>query len=80
MTFAKWIDTFIEEKEIDPDEYMEIEGPSGLNMIPVSALVVAIKSVPASERASIKDVIVRIDFVNGDVRGYFRHLAQAIAL
>jgi len=80
MTFAKWIDTFIEEKEIDPDEYMEIEGPSGLNMIPVSALVAAIKSAPASERASIKDVIVRIDFVNGDVRGYFRHLAQAIAL
>jgi len=80
MTFAKWIDTFIEAKEIDPDEYMEIEGPSGLNMIPVSALVAAIESAPASERASIKDVIVRIDFVNGDVRGYFRHLAQAIAL
>lgn len=35
---------------------------------------------PASEQRAIKTMLVKIDFVNGDVRKYLRHLAQAIAL
>ena len=32
-----------------------------------------------AEQAQIKDTIVKIDFANGDVLHFFRHLGQAIA-
>ena len=80
MTFAKWIDTFIEEKGIDPEQLLVAVGPSGTNLIPVGCIVEMIKQTAGAERAKIKQTIVRIDFHNGDVRRYFRHLAQAVAL
>jgi len=80
MAFNQWLDTFVDEKGIDPEQLLEVDGPSGLNLIPVGVLVDAIKGAPATERAAIKDMIVRIDFANGDVLPYFQHLAQAIAL
>jgi hypothetical protein len=79
MRFSTWIDTFIEEKGIDCEQTLEVEGATGLNIIPVGALVDAMKQAPAHEQRGIKDMIVKIDFRNGDVLDYFRHLAQAIA-
>jgi len=79
MTFNKWIDTLISEKNINTEKFLEVEGPSGLNMIPVAVLVDAIKQASDAEQAAIKTMIVKIDFVNGDVVDYFKHLAQAIA-
>jgi hypothetical protein len=80
MTFNKWLDTFNEEKNIDLEQIIVVEGPSGPNMIPVEALIEAIKAAPAHEQAGIKKQIVRLDFLNADIMGYYRHLAQAIAL
>ena len=80
MTFTKWIDTFLAEKGIDLEQMLFVEGPSGENAIPVGCLVEAIKGAPSHERAGIKTMIVKIDFVNGDVLDYFKHLAQAIAI
>lgn len=79
MQFKKWLDTFVDEKEIDREAILEVEGPSGLNCIPVGCLLEAMFSTTPREQASIKATIVKIDFVNGDVLDYFRHLAQAIA-
>lgn len=79
-TFSKWLETFIDEKGIDCEIVLNVEGPSGVNAIPVSCLIAAIHLAPAHEQAGIKAMIVRIDFRNGDVLDYFRHLAQAIAL
>ena len=81
MTFNNWLDTLIEEKGYDLDDLLEVEGPSGvLNVIPLEVLVDSIKGASASERASIKNVIVKLDFVNANVLDYLRHLAQAIAV
>jgi hypothetical protein len=80
MTFSKWLDTFNAEKNIDLDTVLEVEGQSGPNFIPVQILVDAIKAAPASEQKGIKHMIVRLDFLNKDVVGYYRHLAQAIAI
>lgn len=77
--FGKWLDTFIAEKNIDTEHAFEVEGPSGANHIPVGCVIEAIKSTSAHEQAAIKDMIVKIDFVNGDVLHYFAHLAKAIA-
>lgn len=45
-----------------------------------SNVVEATKLAPAHEQKAIKTMLVKIDFVNGDVRRYLRHMAQAIAL
>lgn len=80
MTFNKWLDTFISEKEINPDQYLEVEGPSGPNHMPVSAVLDAMKSTTPQEQARIKTMIVKIDFLNGDVLDYIKHLGKAIAI
>ncbi len=79
MTFTKWIDTFIAEKGIDLEQVLTAEGPSGTNHIPVGCIVEMIKQTVGAERAKIKQTIVMIDFRNGDVLHFFRHLAQAVA-
>ena len=80
MSFNKWIDTFIEEKGIDTEEIIEVEGQSGLNMIPVGVVIEHMKSAVDVEQQAIKDTIVKIDFMNGDVLDFIKHLAGAIAI
>lgn len=80
MTFNKWLDTLIEEKGIDTEQLFEVEGASGLNIIPLGCVVEAIKATCKQEQAAIKAMLVKIDFVNGDIVDYFKHLAQAIAI
>lgn len=78
--FNNWIDRFIDEKGIDLDETMTVDGPSGPNLIPVSCVVQGMKRAPRTEQSQIRDVIVAIDFKNGDVLHFIRHLAKAIAI
>lgn len=80
MTFTKWLDTLVSEKNLDTDQMFLVAGPSGENHIPLAIVLDAIKSAPAHEQAGIKNMLVKIDFRNGDVCHYFKHLAQAIAL
>ena len=80
MNFTNWINTFIAEKGIDLEQRFEVEGPSGANSFEYGMIVDAIKQAPANEQAAIKTTIVKIDFANGDVRHFFRHLAQALAV
>ena len=77
--FNNWIDTLVEEKGIDLEECFEVEGPSGTNVIPYGVIVEHMKIAPTSEQRKIKDVLVMIDFKNGDILHFFRHLGQAIA-
>ena len=78
--FAGWLDRFLSEKGVDLEEMIEVEGALGMNLIPVRALADAMKGAPAREQKGIRTMMVKIDFVNGDVRRYLRHLAKAIAL
>lgn len=80
MTFSKWIETFLSEKGIDGEQMLVVDGPSGENTIPVGCLVEMMKQAPKHEQAGIKSMIVKIDFRNGDVLDYFKHLAKAVAL
>ena len=79
-TFNAWIDTFIEEKGIDLDQCFDVEGVSGTNVMPYGVVVEHIKLTSGAERRSIKTMIVKIDFMNGDVCHFFRHLGQALAI
>lgn len=80
MCFANWLDVFLSEKGIDLEWIITVEGESGPNLIPVGCLVEAMKSAPDHEQRGIKAMMVRIDYRNGNVMDYLRHLAKAIAL
>ena len=77
--FNTWIDTFTEEKGLDLEATFDVEGKSGTNTIPYAVIVEHIKITPKHEQDSIKNTLVMIDFKNGDVLHFFRHLGQAIA-
>jgi hypothetical protein len=77
--FDRWIDTFISEKGIDPEETFEVEGPSGMNEIPYGVIIEHMKITSPEEQKQLKNMIVMLDFKNADIRKYLRHLGQAIA-
>ena len=80
MDFATWLDTFVDEKGIDPERRLIVEGSSGNNSIPVGCLVDAMKQAPRHEQEQIRNKIIQIDFHNGDVMDFFRHISSAIAV
>lgn len=77
--FDRWLDTFMSEKEIDLEATFQLEGPkTGWNLIPYGSVVELMKKAPASEQAQLKTMLVKIDFVNGDVRDFMRHIMKAV--
>ena len=79
MNFNTWIKTLNSEKGIDLEERFEVEGPSGTNSFNYGVVVEHILITSATEKAAIKEVLVKIDFANGDILDFSRHLARAIA-
>jgi len=79
MTFNKWLDTFVAEKGIDLEATFEFDNDNGFNIMPYGVVVEAIKTTTGIERAAIKTMIVKIDFANGDVLDFFRHLGRGLA-
>lgn len=79
MKFSEWIDTLIEEKNINTDRIFEIEGASGINFIPVAVVIEHIKIATKQDQEKIKNMLIKIDFINGDICHFLNHLAGAIA-
>lgn len=78
-SFSKWLDTFIEEKGIDLNVVIEITTNNDTHFFEIGNIVENIKATTREEQTEIKDMIVKIDFHNGDVIDYFKHLAKALA-
>jgi len=76
--FQKWFDTFLSEKEL-PYEAWDLTAKDGTpHHIDSDVVIEAIKGASSQEQESIKAMVVKIDFVNGNVNHYFQHLAQAL--
>ena len=80
ISFNNWLDTFIEEKGIALDDIFTIEENGEQHIFEIGNIVENIKATTPKEQAEIKDMIVRIDFHNGDVIDYFKHLAKALVM
>jgi hypothetical protein len=79
--FQKWFSTFLEEKEVNLNYNFTVEGESGPNFMSVQNVVDYINNnATPQQQKGIKDMIVKIDFVNGSVIDYFIHLAQPLAI
>lgn len=80
MQFAKWLDTLIEEKNLDPEHIFEVEGKSGINIMPLTTVIDAMKQAPHDEQEAIRSRIVQLDFANAPILPFFEHLAGALAI
>ena len=78
MKFNKWLDTLVEEKGVDLEDGFQVEKNGELHFFDYGYVVEAIKIAPVNEQKGIQNMLVKIDFYNGDICDYFRHLAQAL--
>ncbi len=79
-SFIQWLNTFNAEKGLDLEDILEVEGPCGVNIMPLGVVIEAIKGACLIEQMSIHKTLVNIDFRNGDIVHFYAHLAKAIAL
>ncbi len=78
MRFAKWLTTFLTEKDIELDEYLDTHRGEEYRALPVGFIVEHMKIAPPKHRAHFKRALVRLDFANADIRDYLAHLGGAL--
>lgn len=76
--FNQWFETFLEEKNL-PYESWDLMSENGtLNIIDTDVVIDHIKIAPDLEQKQIKEMLIKIDFANGDINHFFNHLAGAL--
>ena len=75
-----YLKNLLAEKNINPEMILEVEGKMGLNIMPLQVVIDGILSTCREEQQAIRKTLVMIDFKNGDVLHFFRHLAGALAV
>ena len=74
----RYLKTFFEEKNL-PHVCWNIEAPNGvMHSIDNEVVIEHISTCNNREMTDIADVIRKIDFANGDVNHFLKHLAHAI--
>lgn len=76
----KYLEALFKEKNIELETSIEVQGASGTNFMTLENVVDAIVTAPKHEQREIKDILVQIDFKNGDVFHFMKHLAKALAI
>ena len=76
-----YLETLVEEKGLDLEAtIIEVEGENwGLNIIPLGAIVDFILTSGEANQKAVKNTLVKIDFANGDVMHFFKHVASFMA-
>lgn len=75
---SRWLKTFFEEKALDSRTY-ETEVNGNLHIIDTETVIDLIQKAPKHEQLAIIKILSEIDFRNGDVHDFMRHLAQCFA-
>lgn len=77
----KWFKTFFEEKNLSSKIY-EVTSENGtVNMIDSEIVIdTLINRANNIEQARAKNILVKIDFMNGDIHHFLNHLAGALAV
>ena len=71
---------YFNEKDLDNQVY-EITTPNGtMNLIETDMVIAKIKTTQGEEAKKIEAIIRQIDYLNGDIHHFLRHLAQAMAI
>ena len=76
--FIKWLDRYIQEKEINLEETFEFNYNKDVHIFDYGYVVEAMKLTCVEEQKVLKEKLVLIDLVNGDVKHFLRYLAKAL--
>tara|TARA_R100000544_G_C2166159_1_gene30019 strand:- start:41 stop:316 length:276 start_codon:yes stop_codon:yes gene_type:complete len=76
-----YLETLIEEKGLDLEgTIIEVEGQDwGMNFIPLGCVVDFILTSGRENQRQVRNTLVKIDFANGDVMHFFKHVASFMA-
>ena len=77
--FKNWIDTFIEEKDLPMEDTFTIDKNGTMNIMSYKTIYEHMLIANKQEQEQIKNMIVKIDFLNGNILDFFQHLGKAIA-
>lgn len=78
--FHKWFETFIDEKDLELDLRFTFEVDGVEHDMGYWSVVEQIRECHnPKEQKTIKDTIVKIDFMNGNILHFFRHLGGCMA-
>lgn len=77
-TFNNWFQAFLEEKDLPYASWELTDNEGVTNFIDSDVVIESIKNTSTTEQSKIKDILVKIDFMNGDVNHFFQHLASAL--
>ena len=75
MNFNKWLDVFLEEKQIQ-NQFFDVEYEGLVHIVEQEILTSFIKTMPKEIKKQVQKTFVMIDFKNGDVKHYLNHLAN----
>ena len=70
--------TFFDEKDLVEKTY-EVEIDGTWHLIPTSIVIQQIKSASEADKKKIEMVLRKLDFLNGDIHYFLKHLAKGIA-
>jgi hypothetical protein len=74
----RYLQVFFKEKDL-PFQAWEIESSSGVvHMIDSEVVIEAVLNAPSEEQEKIAAIIRQIDFKNGDVNHFLKHLAKGL--
>lgn len=74
----RYLQTFFKEKDL-PFQAWEIESSSGVtHMIDSEVVIEAVLNAPPEEQEKISAILRQIDFRNGDVNHFLKHLAKGL--
>lgn len=73
---GQFIETMMEEKGLNPDGYVEKEGHINLSYRNLIEFIEG--SVSEKDQEAIRDMLVKIDFANGDIEHYLNFLIDGM--
>lgn len=73
-----YLKTFFKEKDLPLENWELLDNDGTPHFISNEVVIEAIGNAPAEEQRQIADVIRQIDFKNGNVNDYLKHLAGAL--
>ena len=77
--FKNWIDTFIEEKDLPMEDTFTIDKNGTMNIMSYKTIYEHILIANDQEQEQIKNMIVKIDYMNGNILNFFQYLGKLIA-
>ena len=77
--FKSWLDTFIEEKDLSMEDTFTVDKNGTLNIMSYKTIYEHMLIASKDEQKQIKIIMIKIDFFNGNILNYFKHLGKAIS-